>query len=64
MKEKVCYVAYDVAQEQKLAVETTVLVETYTVSMHFTSRQQVGGAVAGASVTEFWVMGLIPPIQV
>jgi len=33
MKEKLCYVAYDVAQEQKLALETTVLVETYTVSI-------------------------------
>ncbi|KAK2160265.1 hypothetical protein LSH36_137g06065 [Paralvinella palmiformis] len=31
MKEKLCYVAYDVAQEQKLALETTVLVETYTL---------------------------------
>ncbi|KAE9412020.1 hypothetical protein Angca_009444, partial [Angiostrongylus cantonensis] len=29
MKEKLCYVAYDVEQEQKLALETTVLSETY-----------------------------------
>ena len=32
MKEKLCYVGYDVEQEQKLALETTVLVESYTVS--------------------------------
>jgi len=31
MKEKLCYVGYDVEQEQKLALETTVLVEQYTV---------------------------------
>lgn len=31
MKEKLCYVGYDVEQEQKLALETTVLVETYTL---------------------------------
>ena len=31
MKEKLCYVAYDVQTEQKLAEETTVLVETYTL---------------------------------
>ncbi|KAH3711718.1 actin-related protein 2 [Dreissena polymorpha] len=29
MKEKLCYVGYDIEQEQKLALETTVLVETY-----------------------------------
>ncbi|XP_067680061.1 actin-related protein 2 [Haliotis asinina] len=29
MKEKLCYVAYDIEQEQKLALETTVLVEPY-----------------------------------
>ncbi len=32
MKEKLCYVGYDVEQEQKLALETTVLVESYTVN--------------------------------
>lgn len=32
MKEKLCYVGYDIEQEQKLALETTVLVESYTVS--------------------------------
>lgn len=31
MKEKLCYVAYDVDLEQKLALETTVLVEPYTL---------------------------------
>ncbi|ESO90080.1 hypothetical protein LOTGIDRAFT_218116 [Lottia gigantea] len=31
MKERLCYVAYDVEQEQKLALETTVLVEPYTL---------------------------------
>lgn len=33
MKEKLCYVGYNIEQEQKLALETTVLVESYTV--HF-----------------------------
>ena len=31
MKEKLCYVGYDIEQEQKLALETTVLVESYQV---------------------------------
>ena len=31
IKEKHCYVAYDVEQENKLAKETTVLVETYAL---------------------------------
>jgi len=31
MKEKLCYVGYDIDQEQKLALETTVLVEQYTL---------------------------------
>lgn len=31
MKEKLCYVGYNIAQEQKLAQETTVLVESYTL---------------------------------
>ena len=31
MKESLCYVGYDIEQEQKLALETTVLVENYTV---------------------------------
>lgn len=32
MKEKLCYIGYDIEMEQRLALETTVLVETYTVS--------------------------------
>lgn len=32
MKEKLCYIGYDLETEQKLALETTVLVQTYTVS--------------------------------
>lgn len=32
MKEKLCYIGYDIETEQKLALETTVLVEPYTVS--------------------------------
>ncbi|ESO00621.1 hypothetical protein HELRODRAFT_187209 [Helobdella robusta] len=31
MKEKLCYVGYDIELEQKLALETTVLVEQYTL---------------------------------
>ncbi|EDV29866.1 Actin-related protein 2 [Trichoplax sp. H2] len=31
MKEKLCYVGYNIEQEQKLALDTTVLVETYTL---------------------------------
>jgi len=31
MKEKLCYVGYNVEQEQRLALETTVLVESYTL---------------------------------
>lgn len=33
MKEKLCYVAHDIVEEQKLALETTVLVESYTVCL-------------------------------
>lgn len=32
MKEKLCYIGYDLETEQKLALETTVLVQSYTVS--------------------------------
>jgi len=31
MKENLCYIGYDVEMEQRLALETTVLVETYTL---------------------------------
>uniref|UniRef100_A0A673IK62 Actin-related protein 2-A-like n=1 Tax=Sinocyclocheilus rhinocerous TaxID=307959 RepID=A0A673IK62_9TELE len=33
MKENLCYVGYNIEQEQKLALETTVLVESYTVTL-------------------------------
>lgn len=33
IKEKLCYVGYNIEQEQKLALETTVLVESYTVGV-------------------------------
>ncbi len=38
MKEKLCYVGYDIDLEQKLALETTVLVESYTVSTVYVPR--------------------------
>ncbi|NXY48544.1 ARP2 protein, partial [Ceuthmochares aereus] len=37
IKEKLCYVGYNIEQEQKLALETTVLVESYTVSVFETA---------------------------
>ena len=40
MKEKLCYVGYDIEQEQRLALETTVLVESYQVtSMSFSENK-------------------------
>ena len=33
MKEKLCYIGYNLETEQKLALETTVLAETDTVSV-------------------------------
>ena len=41
MKEKLCYVAYDVQEEERLALETTVLVENYTVSHHLYRNQDL-----------------------
>ena len=35
MKEKLCYVAYNVQQEKKLALDTTVLVHPYMVIFLF-----------------------------
>lgn len=32
IKEKLCYVGYDLEAEKKLALETTVLMESYTVN--------------------------------
>ncbi|UYV70684.1 ACTR2 [Cordylochernes scorpioides] len=40
MKEKLCYIGYNIEQEQKLALETTYLVESYTFILLF------GGATA------------------
>ena len=37
MKEQLCYVAHDIEEEQRLALETTVLVESYTVSSIYSS---------------------------
>lgn len=34
LKEKLCFIAYDIEQEQKLALETTVLTESYTVNFN------------------------------
>jgi hypothetical protein len=42
MKEKLCYVGYNIEQEQKLALETTVLVESYTVSNIVLQRRHPG----------------------
>lgn len=33
MKEKLCYTAYNIDQEQQLATETTYLTESYTVGV-------------------------------
>lgn len=32
MKERLCYIGYNIEQEKRLAEDTTVLVESYTVS--------------------------------
>lgn len=51
LKEKLCYVAYDVEKEQRLALETTVLTESYTVSCIFTNFGQHTGVIySGAAV--------------
>lgn len=42
MKEKLCYVGYNIEQEQKLALETTVLVESYTVNKRTLGSPQRG----------------------
>ena len=34
IKEKLCYIGYDIETEEKLALETTVLVESYTVNIN------------------------------
>lgn len=41
LKENLCYIGYDIEMEQRLALETTVLVETYTVSLPKTAIQRL-----------------------
>lgn len=40
IKEKLCYVGYDIETEEKLALETTVLVESYTVTIWIRKRDK------------------------
>ena len=51
IKEKLCYVGYNIEQEQKLALETTVLVESYTVSILCKIHYGCKGASVFISVT-------------
>ena len=37
IKEKLCYVGFDIEKEKKLALETTVLMENYTVRNQYLS---------------------------
>lgn len=39
LKEKLCYVGYNIEQEQRLALETTYLVESYMVRLGETSKE-------------------------
>ena len=39
MKENLCYIGYNIEQEKMLAEDTTVLVESYTVSLKLNSCQ-------------------------
>lgn len=41
LKEKLCYVGYNIEQEQRLATETTYLVESYTVCGHLEMLQSL-----------------------
>jgi hypothetical protein len=52
MKEKLCYVAYNVEQEKKLALETTVLVQPYMV--RFREFFVCCGAPEGVDGSCFW----------
>lgn len=58
MKEKLCYVGYNIEQEQKLALETTVLVESYTVDTRMfilNSNKSLTNAVTfGVTLWENW----------
>lgn len=42
IKEKLCYIGYDVEQEEKLAQETTVLMESYIVRLYLFNDTRVG----------------------
>ena len=50
MKEKLCYIGYNIEQEKKLAEDTTVLVESYTVRMRAEGGRREGGEEAGLIV--------------
>lgn len=39
LKEKLCYVGYNIEQEQRLALETTFLVESYMVRLGATAKK-------------------------
>lgn len=54
LKEKLCYVAYDIEQEQRLATETTFLVESFTVCGGASETRMQGDKVVrkAGSVTE------------
>lgn len=41
LKEKFCYVGYNIDQEQRLALETTYLVESYTVGLGETFKEDI-----------------------
>lgn len=41
LKEKLCYVGYNIEQEQRLATETTYLVESYMVCGHLEALQSL-----------------------
>jgi actin-related protein 2 len=49
IKEKFCYVAYDMAAERRLATDTTVLVEPYTVCIASTRLKQHSPRVVGCT---------------
>lgn len=40
LKEKLCYVGYNIEQEQRLATETTFLVESFTVCWTINSHER------------------------
>ena len=56
MKEKLCYVGYDIEQEQKLALETTVLVEQYTVCKTLSMLHSASLCTATFCVCAMWIL--------